>query len=42
LEIIVAEYENYYKMRFQKYPMLCKKVTGKEIKTREMRNASKV
>ncbi|XP_043583432.1 katanin p60 ATPase-containing subunit A-like 2 isoform X2 [Bombus pyrosoma] len=42
LEIIVAEYENYYKMKFQKYPMLCKKITGKEIKTREITNASKV
>ncbi|XP_060831760.1 katanin p60 ATPase-containing subunit A-like 2 [Bombus pascuorum] len=43
LEIIVTEYENYYKMRFQKYPILCKKITGREIKTgREMKNASKV
>lgn len=37
LEIIVAEYENYYKIKFQKYPILCKKITG-----REMTNASKV
>ncbi|XP_068987924.1 katanin p60 ATPase-containing subunit A-like 2 isoform X2 [Bombus flavifrons] len=41
LEIIVAEYENYYKMKFQKYPMLCRKITGREM-TREMTNTSKV
>ncbi|XP_050495725.1 katanin p60 ATPase-containing subunit A-like 2 isoform X5 [Bombus huntii] len=40
LEIIVAEYENYYKMKFQKYPILCKKITGREM-TREVTNASK-
>ncbi|XP_048265420.1 LOW QUALITY PROTEIN: katanin p60 ATPase-containing subunit A-like 2 [Bombus terrestris] len=42
LEIILTEYENYYKMKFQKYPILCKKITEKEIKTREMTNANKV
>ncbi|XP_050575614.1 katanin p60 ATPase-containing subunit A-like 2 [Bombus affinis] len=42
LEIILREYENYYKMKFQKYPILCKKITEKEIKTREMTNANKV
>ncbi|XP_033363093.1 katanin p60 ATPase-containing subunit A-like 2 [Bombus vosnesenskii] len=40
LEIIVAEYENYYKMKFQKYPILCKKITRREM-TREVTNASK-
>ncbi|XP_048270150.1 katanin p60 ATPase-containing subunit A-like 2 [Bombus terrestris] len=29
-------------MKFQKYPILCKKITEKEIKTREMTNANKV
>ncbi|XP_033363293.1 katanin p60 ATPase-containing subunit A-like 2 [Bombus vosnesenskii] len=40
LEIIVAEYENDYKMKFQKYPILCKKITGRRM-AREVTNASK-
>ncbi|XP_050599856.1 katanin p60 ATPase-containing subunit A-like 2 [Bombus affinis] len=42
LEIILTEYENYYKMKFQNYPILCKEITEEEIKTREMTNANKV
>ncbi|KAK9309980.1 hypothetical protein QLX08_000596 [Tetragonisca angustula] len=42
LKIIIAEYENYYKMKFQKYPMLCTKITKETSNARKVTSKSKV
>ncbi|KAF3426690.1 hypothetical protein E2986_05722 [Frieseomelitta varia] len=42
LKIIIAEYENYYKMKFQKYPMLCAKITKETSNAKKVTNKSKV
>ncbi|KOX77744.1 Katanin p60 ATPase-containing subunit A-like 2 [Melipona quadrifasciata] len=42
LKIIITEYENYYKMKFQKYPMLCAKITKETSNARKVTSKAKV